>query len=163
MTLDELNSARDDAALRAALGECCAAQSWVARMITGRPYPDREAIREASDAATAELDDVALSDALAGHPRIGERANHAWSRHEQARVSAAGADVRARLAQCNAAYEQRFGHVYLVCATGRTAEELLAVCEDRLGNDAETERGVVLGELAKINRIRLDKLLGAEG
>jgi 2-oxo-4-hydroxy-4-carboxy-5-ureidoimidazoline decarboxylase len=71
--------------------------------------------------------------------------------------------VRARLAQCNAAYEQRFGHVYLVCATGRTAEELLAVCEDRLGNDAETERGVVLGELAKINRIRLDKLLGAEG
>jgi 2-oxo-4-hydroxy-4-carboxy-5-ureidoimidazoline decarboxylase len=162
LTLDEFNSARDDATLRAALGDCCAARPWVAGMIAGRPYPDREAIHDASDAATAELDDVALSDALAGHPRIGERANHAWSRQEQAGVSDADAGVRARLAQCNAAYEQRFGHVYLVCATGRTAEELLAVCEDRMANDADTERDVVLGELAKINRIRLDKLLGAE-
>jgi 2-oxo-4-hydroxy-4-carboxy-5-ureidoimidazoline decarboxylase len=68
-----------------------------------------------------------------------------------------------RLAQCNAAYEERFGHVYLVCATGRSADELLALCERRLANDADSERAVVLGELAKINRIRLDKLLGAEG
>jgi 2-oxo-4-hydroxy-4-carboxy-5-ureidoimidazoline decarboxylase len=161
--LDELNSAPDDATLRAALGACCTARAWVARVIVGRPYADRDALHRASDAACVELDDAGLAEALAGHPRIGERANNAWSRREQAGVSDADAGVRARLVRCNAAYEQRFGHVYLVCATGRTAEELLAVCESRLANDVDTERAVVLGELAKINRIRLDKLLGMEG
>jgi 2-oxo-4-hydroxy-4-carboxy-5-ureidoimidazoline decarboxylase len=163
LTLDELNAACDDATLRAALGACCTAQAWVAKMIAGRPYTDREALHRASDAATAELDAAGLSEALAGHPRIGERTDSAWSQQEQAGVSGADAELRARLMQCNAAYEQRFGHVYLVCATGRTAEELLAVCAGRLANDADTERHVVLGELAKINHIRLDKLLGAEG
>jgi 2-oxo-4-hydroxy-4-carboxy-5-ureidoimidazoline decarboxylase len=163
LTLDEFNSAPDDATLRVALGECCTAQAWVARVVAGRPYPDREALQRASDTASAELDDPGLSEALAGHPRIGERADSAWSRQEQAGVSGADADVRMRLAQCNAAYEERFGHVYLVCATGRSADELLALCERRLANDADSERAVVLGELAKINRIRLDKLLGAEG
>ena len=163
VTLDEFNSAPDEASLRGALADCCAAHSWVDRMISGRPYADRAAVLVASDVATASLDDIGVSEALAGHPRIGERAHDTWSRQEQAGVSDAGADVRARLAECNAAYEIRFGHVYLVCATGRSAEELRAICEARLANDAATERNVVLGELTKINRIRLDKLLGVEG
>jgi 2-oxo-4-hydroxy-4-carboxy-5-ureidoimidazoline decarboxylase len=74
----------------------------------------------------------------------------------------ASADLHARLAAANAAYEQRFGHVYLVCATGKSALELLAICEARLANTAELERAVVLQELAKINRIRLTKLLHPE-
>ena len=74
-------------------------------------------------------------------------------------MATAGADLLGELAAANAAYEQRFGHVYLVCASGRSAAELLAVCQARLGNGPETERGVVLGELAKINRLRLGKLL----
>ena len=77
-------------------------------------------------------------------------------------MAAAGADVRAELAAANAAYERRFGQVYLVCATGKSAEELLEICRSRLGNDPAAERRVVLAELAKISRIRLAKLL-AEG
>ena len=73
--------------------------------------------------------------------------------------------MRAQLAAADAEYEQRFGHVYLVCATGKSADELLAICRARLGHDPEVERGVVLGELAQINRLRLAKLLhaGARG
>ena len=77
-------------------------------------------------------------------------------------VAGAGDDLKRQLAAANAAYEQRFGHVYLVCATGRSAAELLAVCQARLGNDPAAERGVVLGELAKISRLRLAKLLDQE-
>jgi 2-oxo-4-hydroxy-4-carboxy-5-ureidoimidazoline decarboxylase len=117
------------------------------------------------DWLTAALDDAGLGQALAGHPRIGEQlASHggAWSRQEQAGVAEAGDDVRGQLAAANAAYEQRFGHVYLVCATGKSAAELLAVCQSRLANDPAAERWVVLGELAKINQLRLRKLLYPE-
>lgn len=149
----------DDLLTEAALRECCAADAWVAHVLGSRPYRDEDALGAASDAATAALDDTGLAQALAGHPRIGERAHSAWSRQEQSGVAGAGDDVRTQLAAANAAYEQRFGHVYLVCATGRSADELLAICRSRLGNDPATERGVVLEELAKINRLRLAKLL----
>jgi 2-oxo-4-hydroxy-4-carboxy-5-ureidoimidazoline decarboxylase len=91
-------------------------------------------------------------------------ANHtgAWSQQEQSGVTRANAGVRAELAAANAAYEERFGHVYLVAATGKDAEELLAIARSRLTNDRVTERGVVLAELAKINRLRLAKLLHEE-
>lgn len=163
--LISFNTAPDDERLRASLRACCAADSWVSRMVAGRPYVSMEALAQASDTATADLDDAGLTQALAGHPRIGARpGGHAaaWSRQEQSGVAGAADDVRAELAAANAAYEQRFGHVYLVCATGRSAEELLAVCRTRLGNDPVTERGVVLAELAKINRLRLTKLLQPE-
>lgn len=164
--LDSFNCAADDEQLRASLRACCAAESWVERIIAGRPYPSEAALAQTSDDATAALDDTGLAQALAGHPRIGARADGregAWSRQEQSAVAAAGDDVRTQLAAANAAYEQRFGHVYLVCATGRSAEELLAVCHDRLNNDPAEENDVVLTELAKINRLRLGKLLHPEG
>lgn len=156
-----LNTA-PDAEIRAALSACCAADSWVSRIGAGRPYPGEDVLYAASDEATAALDDAGVSQALAAHPRIGERtagAGGAWSRQEQAGVTGAGGEVLGQLAAANAAYEQRFRHVYLVCATGRSAAELLAVCRSRLGNDPATERGVVLSELAKINQLRLRKLL----
>jgi 2-oxo-4-hydroxy-4-carboxy-5-ureidoimidazoline decarboxylase len=153
--------------LRDRMRSCCAAEAWVEAMLAGRPYRSEAALFAASDRATAELDARGLEQALAGHPRIGDRAPAhggdgraaAWSRGEQAGVAAAGADVLSELAAANVAYEQRFGHVYLVCASGRSAAELLAVCQARLDNDPVTEREVVLGELAKINRLRLGKLL----
>jgi 2-oxo-4-hydroxy-4-carboxy-5-ureidoimidazoline decarboxylase len=153
--------------LRDQLRSCCAAEAWVEEMVAGRPYRSEVALYAASDHATAGLDAHGLEQALAGHPRIGDRApahgpdgrSAAWSRGEQAGVATAGADLLGELAAANAAYEQRFGHVYLVCASGRSAAELLAVCRARLDNDPETERGVVLTELAKINRLRLAKVL----
>ncbi len=159
--MDWFNDAPADE-LRTALRACCAADPWIDRLIDARPFADEDALATASDQATAELDDEGLAQALAGHPRIGERADGAWSRQEQSGMSAADADTRAELAAANAEYERRFGHVYLVCATGLRAAELLAVCQARLGNDAATEHAVVLVELAKINRLRLDKLLHAE-
>ena len=84
------------------------------------------------------------------------------SAREQASVAQAGDDVRAELAAKNRQYEDRFGYVYLVCATGRTAEELLAILTERLENDPETERRVMRNELAKINRLRLERLLSKE-
>jgi 2-oxo-4-hydroxy-4-carboxy-5-ureidoimidazoline decarboxylase len=153
-----------DDELRVRLHSCCAAESWVGHMVAGRPYRSEAALYLASDRATAELDAGGLAQALAGHPRIGDAApahgrSAAWSRGEQAGVATAGADLLAELAAANAAYERQFGHVYLVCASGRDAAELLAVCRSRLGNDPETERDVVTGELAKINQLRLAKLL----
>jgi len=153
--------------LRDRLRSCCAAETWVEEMVAGRPYRSDAALYAASDRATAGLDAGGLEQALAGHPRIGDVApahgahgrSAAWSRGEQAGVATAGADVLGELAAANAAYERRFGHVYLVCAAGRGADELLSVCRARLDNDPDTERRVVLGELAKINRLRLGKLL----
>src|SRR5262249_59375832 len=86
-----------------------------------------------------------------------------WSSQEQARVRSADSDLRRALAEGNEAYERRFGHIYLACATGRSAGELLAFLRDRLGNDRATEWRVVAAELAKINRIRLRKLVGDAG
>jgi 2-oxo-4-hydroxy-4-carboxy-5-ureidoimidazoline decarboxylase len=156
-----------DDELRDLLRSCCAAEAWAEEMVVGRPYRSEAVLYAASDRATAELDDLGLEQALAGHPRIGDAApahggdgrSAAWSRGEQAGVATAGADVLGELAAANVSYEQRFGHVYLACASGRSAAELLAVCQSRLDNDPDTERGVVLGELAKINRLRLGKLL----
>ncbi|HEY7009030.1 MAG TPA: 2-oxo-4-hydroxy-4-carboxy-5-ureidoimidazoline decarboxylase [Jatrophihabitantaceae bacterium] len=142
-----------------ALRQCCAADAWVDAIVAGRPYPDEDALGAASDKATLDLDDTGLAQALAGHPRIGERVHGGWSSQEQSGVSGAGGDVRAQLAAANAEYEQRFGHVYLVCATGKSADEMLAICRARLANDPDTEEGVVRDELAKINRLRLAKLV----
>jgi 2-oxo-4-hydroxy-4-carboxy-5-ureidoimidazoline decarboxylase len=165
-TIDVLNTAPDGAQLRDALRACCAARAWIDRIIDGRPYLDADALAEASDAATAALDDDALGQALAGHPRIGDRATAAshqhWSATEQSGMADARSDVRQRMLEANLAYEDRFGHVYLVCATGKSASELLDICESRLNNDTDTERAVVVVELAKINRLRLAKLLNQE-
>lgn len=164
-TLDELNTAPDRAALADRLGACCAARRWIERIIAARPYHDLTALAAESDTATAELDDAGLAEALAGHPRIGERrAEHvgSWSKQEQAAMSSADDAVRAEIAEANAEYEQRFGQVYLVCATGKSASELRDLCRARLHNDPRTERRVVLTELAKINRLRLGKLLDAQ-
>jgi 2-oxo-4-hydroxy-4-carboxy-5-ureidoimidazoline decarboxylase len=111
----------------------------------------------------AQLAPADLEQALAGHPRIGERHGaDDRSRREQAGVHGADPATIQALADGNQAYERRFGHIYLVCATGRSAGELLALLRERLGNDPGTEWGMVRRELANINRIRLARLLEAE-
>jgi 2-oxo-4-hydroxy-4-carboxy-5-ureidoimidazoline decarboxylase len=145
----------------AALRECCAAPEWARRLAAGRPYGSAPALLDRADAVLADLDEDQVDLALAGHPRIGERPVHAASVREQSGVAGAADEVRAALAAGNRAYEQRFGHVYLVCADGRPAADLLAVLRSRLDNDPATERAVLRAELAKINRIRLARLLEA--
>ncbi|MET0190233.1 MAG: 2-oxo-4-hydroxy-4-carboxy-5-ureidoimidazoline decarboxylase [Pseudonocardia sediminis] len=155
MDIDEFDRLPEADARRELLA-VCAAPRWAGSVAAGRPYGSLEKLQDAAAAALADAD---LDDAMAGHPRIGDRAATGRSGAEQARVGAAGEDLRAALAAGNAAYESRFGHVYLVCAAGRDAEDLLATLHERLGNDPVTERAVALGELAAINRLRLSGLV----
>ena len=144
------------------LAACCASSRWAESVAAGRPYSSPEQLYAAADDALADLDEVDIARALDGHPRIGERAEGdggAWSRREQAGVSGAQAETLQALADGNRSYEAKFGHVYLVCASGRSADELLAVLQQRLGNDPVTERAVVRRELGLINRIRLVRLV----
>jgi 2-oxo-4-hydroxy-4-carboxy-5-ureidoimidazoline decarboxylase len=153
---------------------CCASATWARSVASGRPYAGPEAGLRRSDEAVAELTLADLADALAGHPRIGaDDADRSGGRRtadpaarsarfscrEQSGVRAAGAGAIRSLAGLNRDYEQRFGHIYLVCAAGRSAAELTGVLRHRLGNDAQTEWLVVRSELQKINRIRLGDLL----
>lgn len=150
----------------AALLACCASERWARTVVADRPYSSVEDVQAAADAALAVLSEADIDSALDGHPRIGERAgaaHSAWSTGEQSGVAGAADRTRAALAAANQAYEDRFGHVYLVCATGRSADELLAILHDRLANDPATERAVVRAELGKINRIRLARMLSEEG
>ena len=151
MTLAELN-ALPAPACENALRAVCTAPRWAAMVAAGRPYTSVDALQAA---AAAALTDADLEPALAGHPRIGDRDASGVSGHEQAAVASAGADVHTALAAGNAAYEERFGHVYLVCASGRSADDLLATLHSRLANDPSTERAVALRELAAINRLRI--------
>ncbi len=142
-----------------ALFEVCSSPIWARRVLAGGPFPDVEALLDRADRVLAELPEAELDAALDGHPRIGDRPSNPSSAREQAGVAGADAAVKAELAAKNGTYEDTFGYVYLVCASGRSAEELLAILTERLGNDPETERRVMRNELAKINRLRLERLL----
>jgi 2-oxo-4-hydroxy-4-carboxy-5-ureidoimidazoline decarboxylase len=136
---------------------CCAAPGWARQVAEGRPYESLAGLLAAADAAWAARYPGDLDAAMAGHPRIGERRLSGWSAGEQ---SAAGADEQAlaALAGANAAYEQRFGHVFLICATGRGPAEILAELNRRMSHDLATEREVAAAEIGKINALRLRKL-----
>lgn len=153
--LDAFNAMPDGDA-RHRLHRVCASTSWVSAVVAARPFAAADELCSAADDALGALDEADLDQALSGHPRIGERSHSADSRREQAGVTGASRDA---LAEGNAAYEQRFGHVYLVCASGRTGDELLSVLRERLANDPATERLVVREELRKINRLRLRRLV----
>lgn len=149
----------DDAAFRAVLLSCCDAPAWAERVLARRPFADPDALLVAAGEELAATSEADVDTALAAHPRIGERPAGAASQREQSAALAADAGVLAELAAGNAEYEARFGHVYLVCASGRSAEELLAVLRSRLGNDPATERRVLRTELAAITRLRLRRAL----
>jgi 2-oxo-4-hydroxy-4-carboxy-5-ureidoimidazoline decarboxylase len=164
--LAEFNGLPGEAARRALMA-CCSSARWAGAVLAGRPYESAGGLLWQSDEAVAGLTPDDLRDALSGHPRIGERRGEGrdngavrWSREEQAGVDGAAGITRRALADGNEAYERRFGHIYLVCATGRSAGELLGLLRSRLANDTEAEWRVVRSELEKINRIRLRKLIG---
>jgi 2-oxo-4-hydroxy-4-carboxy-5-ureidoimidazoline decarboxylase len=160
--LDRLNALPAEQA-RGELLACCSAERWVSDVGSGRPYPSVDDLLARSDASVAGLAQADLEQALAGHPRIGDPvaggAASGRSHQEQAGVHTAASATIQGLAEGNEAYERRFGHIYLVCASGRSGAELLDLLTVRLANDPGTEWGVVRGELGKINRIRLLKLL----
>jgi allantoicase len=153
-----LNARTADAFAREVLA-CCASPLWAAGLRDARPFADFPALLEAADAAWAKLDAEDQREAFRAHPRIGDRGGTSWSRGEQAGVASAADDVRAALEEGNRVYESRFGHVFLVNATGTSAEEMLAELTRRLDNDAEAEHAEAAEQQRQITRIRLDKLV----
>jgi len=137
------------------------ASEWADGLLARRPYADLDELLSVSDGLVTALPVEQIDSALAGHPRIGEKAGGldaesvARSAREQSAMSQADAALQEQMARGNADYEQRFGRIYLVAAAGRSAEELVGLLHERLGNDPATELDVVRRELARITRLRL--------
>ena len=159
-SLGSFNAAPAEAAERDALA-CCASRTFAKAIADGRPYRDRAALLAAVDAAFGVLSWDDIVEAMSEHPRIGDRSvQTGMSAAEQSGAAAASDAVRQGLTEGNLAYEQRFGHVFLICASGLSGQEMLASLRTRLGNDEEAERTVVRAELLKITRLRMRRMLG---
>ena len=152
---------------RDALTRCCGSSAWVAGMLGRRPFASSAALYADAEAVWAGLGRMDVLEAFAHHPQIGATgaaapaasgAAAAWSRQEQARVQDAADETRDALAARNADYLQRFGYIFIVCATGKSAAEMLALLEARIGNEPERELAIAAGEQARITRLRLEKL-----
>ena len=139
--------------VRPLLTECLAVPRWVDAVSAGRPYADLDTLKAAAD---LPLSSDEIRQAMAAHPRIGEKPTAGWARSEQS-----GVDNPDAFATANAEYEAKFGHVYLVCASGRSGEELLKILRERLHNDPATELAVAGRELLKIAELRLAKAVTA--
>jgi len=154
-----------EAAFRAQIRKCCGCDAWVEGMVRERPFRTDRHVFESADTVWHALAKKDWLEAFSAHPRIGERpgANHAstasWSQSEQSGMDTAAASVTEAIAEGNRAYEKKFGHVFLICATGKTADEMLASLRERLTHDAETEVRIAAREHALITRIRLKKLV----
>ncbi|MEU0489518.1 2-oxo-4-hydroxy-4-carboxy-5-ureidoimidazoline decarboxylase [Nocardiopsis sp. NPDC006139] len=169
--LDRLNALSEEG-LRAELAQCLDVERWVRAVAAAAPYADRAALLDTADAHAREITADEVASALARHPRIGEKARGrgteaAWSRGEQSAFASETDDAAVRVQRifqyAQQEYEERFGQIYLVCASGRGPRDLLSDLVGRLGNDRDTELAVVGGELRRIAALRLVKLLEAEG
>jgi len=167
VTLDELNTASADDAF-AAFMRCCGSSRWADGMTAARPFASVESMMVTGDVIWSALDRADWLEAFASHPRIGE--SHGgqggqsgltpgqWSAQEQAGVADADAAVKERLAGRNRDYEARFGYIFIVCATGKSASDMLDILERRLTHDPGQELPIAADEQRRITRLRLAKL-----
>ena len=152
------------------LQTCCGSTAWVNGMLLRRPFTTLHVLLRAAEHLWWDLTPDDWREAFEHHPRIGERTaavaqgdtSRTWSTDEQSGASSAAEDTRRLLAEGNREYERRFGHIYLVCATGKTGDEMLALLRERMRNDPETELRVAAGEQAKITRLRLVKMFAGD-
>jgi OHCU decarboxylase len=178
MTLTELN-ALDVEAAEQRFRRCCASSRWAREMAARRPFRDAGTMAADADRIWLTLTPADWREAFAAHPRIGEpdkaggareaggvrerpgagRAGSDWPAGEQAGMAAATDAVREKLATANREYEARFGFIYIVCATGKTADEMLVIIERRLTHSPDQELAVAAEQQRQITRLRLDKLI----
>jgi OHCU decarboxylase len=166
LSLANLNSLSNSEA-KAEFLKCCGSQRWACAMTAARPFADVDELLTNADSTWRSLSPEDWLEAFRAHPKIGEKKAAAvqseearkWSAHEQSGIRNAATDTLAELAAGNQAYEQRFGFIFIVCATGKSSEEMLAILQERLQNDAETEIAAAAEEQRKITRLRLEKLL----
>ncbi len=166
MTLDELNELPSDQAL-AEFARCCGSTRWADAMVGERPFPAPQALFDAAETVADTLVREDWLEAFSHHPRIGDigtlrakfAATRRWAETEQSGASSASDDVLHALARENDLYFERFGYIFIVCATGRTAPEMLDILRARLSNDPADELTAAAAEQRKITRLRLEKLL----
>ena len=147
--------------------KCCGSHAWAAAMTESRPFASKEALLAKADDISSSLTNEDWLEAFRSHPKIGEKKavtaqtnlEQRWSSQEQSAMQSASADTVARLASGNQEYESRFGFIFIVCASGKSSEEMLAILNNRLDNDPQTELSVAAQEQQKITRLRLEKLL----
>lgn len=174
MTIEEMNALDAEAAERL-FRRCCGSTRWAREMTAQRPFPNATAVENAADRIWTSLDTRDHVEAFAAHPRIGgargagrpgetgvDRDDQDWAAREQAGVNEATGEIRARLAAVNRAYEARFGFIYIVCATGKSAAEMLELAERRLTRTIDEELAAAAGEQRKITHLRLAKLFPAD-
>jgi OHCU decarboxylase len=140
---------------------CLPNRRWAAALVDGRPYRDLDHLVAAADLAADSLSDDEWLEAIAAHPRIGERGGHSpdASTREQSRAMQASAETLEALAADNRQYEKRFGHVFLIAASGRSGEKILGELRRRMSNDPASELDESKRELRRIVRLRLGKML----
>ncbi len=163
--LARLNALRTKEA-RAAFTRCCGAVVWAEAMAARRPFASWERLEAASESLWPALTERDWKEAFAHHPQIGDLdalrakfgATRQWVTGEQAGTAAASEQVLQALAEGNAAYRERFGYIFIVCATGKSADEMLALLRARLCNDPDTEIAAAAAEQQKITRLRLEKM-----
>jgi 2-oxo-4-hydroxy-4-carboxy-5-ureidoimidazoline decarboxylase len=166
MTINEFNKLNPEKA-RELLFSCCGSTAWVNEMLARRPFENAENLMNAAGACWENRSETDFLEAFSHHPKIGDisslREKFASTAHfasgEQGSVASASEEILQGLARGNADYEQKFGFIFIVCATGKSASEMLELLEKRLPNSREEELLIAAGEQAKITRIRLEKLL----
>jgi OHCU decarboxylase len=152
-------------AAEAELFACCGSRRWAREMTAHRPYRDLAHLCEAADKLWVSLDQSDWLEAFRAHPKIGERASQGaetarrWAAQEQSAARAVSQDVAARLAAQNLAYEKKFGYIFLVDATGKSSDEMLAILDSRIQNVPEREIQEAAEQQRRITRRRLEKLL----
>lgn len=153
----------------AEFANCCGARAWAVAMTRARPFASAATLLAAAEQATSTLVSKDWLEAFAHHPEIGAKKSESaqssdarrWSSAEQARAAEASKPVLAALAEANQTYRAKFGHIYIVCASGRSADELVADCRARLANAPEAELRIAAAEQKKIMQLRLAKLIGS--
>ena len=149
--------------------KCCGSHAWAARVEQARPYTSLDELIEQANNVWWALERADWLEAFRSHPKIGEKKvvkqvaaqSQQWSEQEQRGVTHASPEVTGKLATLNYDYEQKFGFIFIVCATGKSSDEILSLLENRLVNDPETELPIAAAEQAKITELRLRKLLNS--
>jgi OHCU decarboxylase len=166
--LERLNTLSSEEA-ESELLKCCGSTLWARRMGRERPFHNLQELLMKADSVWWSLDAEDWLEAFSRHPKIGEKESaraqsaeaHRWSEQEQSGASSAAEETRLALAAANREYERKFGHIYIICATGKTANEMLSILRERLQNDKDKELRVAAEEQRRITHLRLSKLLAA--
>jgi OHCU decarboxylase len=167
VTLEKLN-ALPPAQAEAVLLDCCGSARWASRMTARQPFTGLDDLYEAANSIWQNLEPADWLEAFGRHPQIGETAatgsesSRRWAEGEQTGARVAAENVKTKLAQGNRAYREKFGYIFIVCATGKSAEEMLALLEQRLQNDPADDLHIAAEQQRLITHLRLEKLLTLE-